>query len=145
MASDSALAKLILDVVPRTMHAIRREMRDLAKGELTVAQLRTLANLYSGLKTTSEIADYLGVSMPAMSKMIDILTVRGFIARETNEKDRRHIHLTLTPAGLKFFLNMRNEAQGRISDQIKNLSPEEKETLYQGLIVMEKVSRGKSQ
>ena len=129
MANDQALAKLLLEVVPHTMHGIRREMRELAKNELTVAQLRTLAHLHNGLNTTSDIAEYLGVSMPAMSKMIDILSLRGLVTRETNPEDRRHIHLTLTSAGTKVFLNVRKASQHRVSEQIKNLTGKRKRNL----------------
>ena len=55
----------------------------MAKPQLTIAQLRILAKLNQALFTVSEMAEWQGVSAPAMSKMVGILEKRG-LGREKN-------------------------------------------------------------
>ena len=140
MTNESDLAKLYVEIVPQTMHGIRRHMRE-AKGKLTIAQMRIMANLYRGLSSTSELAERHGVSMPAMSKMVDGLVCRELIERETSSKDRRQIHLTLSKLGMKTYLEIRKITLGQISKELASLNPNEKEELKRGLQIMEKVNR----
>ena len=47
----------------------------------------------------SEIADYMNVSTPAISRKLGILEEKEFIIRNTDEKDRRNIYVSLTDKG----------------------------------------------
>lgn len=47
----------------------------------------------------STLADWLGVSRPAVSAMIDALEKDGYVRRELDERDRRGMVISLTEAG----------------------------------------------
>ena len=47
----------------------------------------------------SEIADYMNVSTPAISRKLGMLEEKGFIIRNTDEEDRRNIYVCLTDKG----------------------------------------------
>jgi DNA-binding MarR family transcriptional regulator len=98
--SAEQVASEVLDVVPAVMRVIRHEMRQGRGSELTVAQFRTLAFLarYPGA-SLSDAADYLGLALPSMSKLVDGLVDRRLITRETSSGDRRRVNLRLTPRG----------------------------------------------
>lgn len=58
-----------------------------------------LVAMRDGSPPLSQIARDLAVSKQAASKLIDLLVVRGFLARTVDSIDRRRISLTLTERG----------------------------------------------
>lgn len=46
-----------------------------------------------------ELHQHVLLSQPALSRMVDRLTERGFVARDVDPSDRRGVHLSLTAAG----------------------------------------------
>lgn len=49
--------------------------------------------------TVSAIADYMGVTMAAVSSLVDRLVKSGLLNRNRSESDRRVVYISLTPAG----------------------------------------------
>jgi DNA-binding MarR family transcriptional regulator len=73
-----------------------------AEHEITFAQWLVLMNLRDGLATTAaEIARDMCHDSGALTRVIDQLDQRGFIARCRSLTDRRAVELTLTEAGLR--------------------------------------------
>lgn len=68
---------------------------------LTPPQFFLLKKLSSGPATVSEVADYMGVSLSAITSMSDRLVKLGYVARKRSENDRRLVWLELTAAGGK--------------------------------------------
>lgn len=71
--------------------------------KLTHTQFFTLKRLISEPATVSEVAEYLGVSLSAVTSMADRLVKIGYISRKRSENDRRVVWLELTPEGKKVF------------------------------------------
>ena len=67
MSRDSDIAKRLLEVIPKCMRVIRRELRQFAKPSLTVPQFRVLAHINSGTELTSDLAEQHGISLPAIA------------------------------------------------------------------------------
>lgn len=90
----------LLEVVPQIMTALRIEVRDHHATELTVPQFRALAYLdrHVGAALT-EVATFLGLTLPTASKMIESLVDSGLVTRTADQRDRRKIQLQLSPAG----------------------------------------------
>jgi DNA-binding MarR family transcriptional regulator len=65
-----------------------------------VPQFRTLAFLsrHPG-SSLSAAAEFIGLTLPTMSVLVDGLVQRGLIDRTPDRHDRRRVLLTLTPAG----------------------------------------------
>src|SRR5690348_16166223 len=103
MKDDHEYAKAILSIIPPVMRFIRTEMRIAAKSELTVPQFRILAKLSISKATNSDLAEWMGVSAPTMTRMVDPLVQRQFVTRETGSEDRRQINLELTASGQALF------------------------------------------
>jgi DNA-binding MarR family transcriptional regulator len=47
----------------------------------------------------SDVAEHIGLSLPAMSTLVDGLVSRGLMVREENQEDRRRMTLSLTRRG----------------------------------------------
>lgn len=95
-----ATAQQVLDTIPLVMRTIRSEFRSQRSTDLSVPQFRTLAYIKNNDGASlSDLATHLGLTLPSMSKLIDGLVSRGFIARNEHRGDRRKIYLQLTAAG----------------------------------------------
>ena len=87
----------LIEVVPSITRAIREQMRQHRTAELSVTQFRVLGyiNRHAGA-SLSDVADHIGLTLPSMSKLVDLLVERKFVVRETDERDRRRMTLALT-------------------------------------------------
>jgi len=102
--SAGGCAKGLLAVVPSVMRFIRHQMRRHRQMELSVPQFRTLVFLNCSRETTlSAMADHLGLSRPAASRLVDLLVKRGLIDRHIPPDDRRKVSLSLTGRGKEIF------------------------------------------
>jgi DNA-binding MarR family transcriptional regulator len=93
-------AREILDVTPIVMQALRVQIRAQRQDDLSVPQFRTLAFLrrHPG-SSLSAAAEFIGLTLPTMSVLIEGLVQRGFVNRTPDKLDRRRVLLTLTPEG----------------------------------------------
>ena len=66
---------------------------------MTVAEWVVLRELYDGESAPSALADRLGMTRGAISKLADRLIAKGLIARRASAGDRRFQSLALTRQG----------------------------------------------
>jgi DNA-binding MarR family transcriptional regulator len=134
--SDDENATLLLDTVPRVMHAVREEMRSLARGRFTVPQFRILNRLNKGAMTNRDLAEWMGVTPPTMSRMLECLETKSLIQRKCDPSDRRVQTLTLTASGKREADKIRKTARERFASRIKTLSSDESRALAAGLQIL---------
>jgi DNA-binding MarR family transcriptional regulator len=78
-------------------------LREVSEHDLTLSQLKTLM-LLNELPPTSplslkEVAERLGISLPAASRAVDPLVRRGLVVRKEDEEDRRIKRVRTTRKG----------------------------------------------
>jgi DNA-binding MarR family transcriptional regulator len=93
-------AREILDVTPTIMQALRVQIRAQRHDDLSVPEFRTLGFLsrHPG-SSLSAAAEFIGLTLPTMSVLIEGLVQRGIVNRTPDKLDRRRVLLTLTPEG----------------------------------------------
>jgi DNA-binding MarR family transcriptional regulator len=100
------------------------------EGKLTHPQFFMLRRLLNGPATVSEVAEYLGVSLSAVTAMADRLVKIKYITRKRSEDDRRLVWLELTDGGREVL----SQASRRYSEVIYGLlgrmSGEDLEALF---------------
>ena len=65
-----------------------------------MAQFRTLAFVDANQGASlSDAAGHIGLSLPSMSKLVEVLVSRDLLKREMHGEDRRRICLSLTEIG----------------------------------------------
>jgi MarR family transcriptional regulator for hemolysin len=90
----------IIDVVPLVMRVIRGELREHGTVEMSIPHFRTLTFVYNNEGASlSDVAEHIGLSLPAMSTLVDGLVSRGLMIRQENPEDRRRMTLSLTSLG----------------------------------------------
>ncbi len=129
-----ACARTILEVVPRAMRFLRREMRREAGAGLSVPQFRVLAYLgRSPGASLSAVADFAGVADATASAMVDRLVRRGLLSREGDPTERRRVMLALTPDGSALLERAREHARARMVERLSALTSPELVAVRQGL------------
>ncbi len=112
----------ILDTVPSVMQFIRVEMRRGRGPSVSVPQFRVLTFLgRTGGASLSATADRVGLSLPAMSRLVDGLVDRGLVLREESDEDRRRVVLRATTRGTGFVRAARRTAQSRLAQTLDAL------------------------
>jgi len=133
---DPDYAKLILDVIPPIMRYMKNEMRKTARPELTVPQFRILARLSLSIATNRELAEWMGVSPPTMTRMVDSLLKKKLLKKLVNSSDRRQIKLSLSDKGLQVFNQIFSELHLKITKHVALLDSVKKIKLANGLTIL---------
>jgi DNA-binding MarR family transcriptional regulator len=101
---------------------------------VTVAEwvvLRELLDL--GQVNPSQIADALGMTRGAISKLVERLVVKKLIHRSSSNADRRFQSISLTAAGRKLVPVLARLADRNDNEFFSHLSPEERKHLTESL------------
>jgi len=104
MTEDSykvALIEQIIDLCGKTLNGAGPMLsQEWLQLDLTMPQLKTLSIIYSkGPLSMSDIATDLGVSLAAVTGVVDRLVERGVVLRKGKPDDRRVVLCTLTERG----------------------------------------------
>lgn len=107
-----------------------------------MTQLNILFRLYhAGGCGVSDIGEHLGVSNAAASQTVDRLVQLGFLERTENPNDRRAKQLRLTLKGQQLIHDSIEVRRHWIEELIQALSPQEREAIAQGLVILTTVAR----
>jgi DNA-binding MarR family transcriptional regulator len=127
-------ANELLEVIPLMMRVIRAQVRSHSGPELSVAQFRTLAFL--GRNETAmlgDVANFLALTLPAASKLVDGLVAAGFARREVDPADRRKIVLTLTAQGRRKYAAALRVSADYLADRMLLLDVAEREQIARAM------------
>ena len=135
-----ACARELLDVMPLVMQDLRRTMRSQSAPDLRVPELRSLAFLrHNPGSNLTDLAEYIGVSLPSMSKLVDTLTFRGYIERMPDAADRRRVRLDLTEAGQDVLATAREAVKAAFAARLATLKAEDVATVTTGMRLLKQL------
>jgi DNA-binding MarR family transcriptional regulator len=137
-APDAALAGELFAVVMGMMRSVAKEMRQPPQ-RLAPAQQAALAKLKHGAASMSELAGSLGVSVPTISKSIDVLEERCWVERCADPADRRHTMVRLTANGLRVTAAMRRRTERHVAGLLASLSEREREQVQTAVAILKQV------
>lgn len=101
-----------------------------ADQNLTHPQFFMLKRLGKGSSTVSEMAEYMGVSLSAITSMADRLVKTGYVSRKRSEHDRRLVWLELTDTGREVMEETTSRRREIINGLLGRLPEEDLEALY---------------
>jgi DNA-binding MarR family transcriptional regulator len=124
--SADACARELLAGVPSIMRFLRSQMRRHRQSGLTVPQFRALVFVsQNGDASLSAMAEQLGLSLPAASRMVELLVQRGLMQRQARPNDRRCVSLSLTRRGGATFRTALRATQVALAERFEALSSRE--------------------
>ena len=122
-------------LVMRTVAAdMRKSPRPLAP-----AQMGSLMRIAAGPCTMSELARFQSVSLPTISKSVDMLVRRGWVERGIDKQDRRQTMARLTPSGKKMLAHIKQRTERQVTRTLAPLSPPERVQLVATLNILRRV------
>ncbi|MGB9626866.1 MAG: MarR family transcriptional regulator, partial [Phycisphaerae bacterium] len=108
------------------MRFLRQQMRRHRRMGLTVPQFRALIFVsHNGDASLTAMADHIGISTPAASRMVELLVRRGLMRRLARPNDRRCVSLSLTPRGKAAFRKALRATQVALARRFEKLSKRE--------------------
>ncbi len=139
-ATPQACAQAILEVVPTITQAIRVEMRAHRQLDLSVPQFRTLAFLKRNPGSSlSAAAEFIGLTLPTMSVLVEGLVQRGLVQRTPDLRDRRRVHLSLTVEGLSLHAGAVAGAETGLVELLAPLSMADRDAIVHALALLQPV------
>ena len=134
MVTSKAVTRQVIEVVPLVMHGIRSQMRRHRAPGLSLPQFRVLTFLerYAGA-SLSDVAEYIGVTLPSMSKMVDGLVEQKLVARKLDTADRRRATLSLTRRGCTVLSTARAHTQKQLAQQFEALPAAKRAIIVQAM------------
>ena len=137
--SPAMLAQALRPSVMRLARRLR-QMRD-DSVDLNSNQLSAMAVLLnSGDLLMGELAAAEKMQPPSMTRIVNGLEARGFVARRPHPDDRRQCLVTLSGEGRKILLANRRRRDEWLAIRIAQLAPGEREVLREAIEILEKVN-----
>lgn len=131
---------LVLDVVPLAMRVIRQRMRAERAADLSVPQFRALGFMRRHAPSSlSDVAEHLGLTLSATSRLVDGLVARGLVVREPDPADRRYVTLLVSAHGVALVDDARERTQAALTTMIAGLSAEEQLAITVAMRALERV------
>ena len=130
----------VLDVVPLVMRVIRRDLRQHGAVEISVPQFRTLAFLFKHEGASlSDVAEHIGLGLPAMSVLVDGLVSRGLAKRRTDQDDRRRMILMVTDSGRARMISAREATVAHLEQIFRQLSASDRSTILHAMELLKEL------
>jgi DNA-binding MarR family transcriptional regulator len=139
LRADSAegCAAELLETVPAMMRFIRAQMRQHRRSDLSVPQFRALVfvSRNSGTSLTA-VADFLALSLPATSRLVEGLVRRDLIDRLIPPDNRRQVALSVNAHGCRVVSAARQATEKSLADVLAPLARRERVAVHRVLRVL---------
>ena len=97
---------------------------------VTVAEWVVMRALFDSESVNpSQLADQIGLTRGAVSKLVDRLAVKGFVVCRSDKRDRRYQTVALSPSGRRLVPELAKLADQNDREFFAHLSDEEQEAL----------------
>ena len=132
--SRREVAEGVLEITLLVTRLVTPEVRRLRPKQLSLSHMRALGFLDANPDADlSAIADYVGLTLPSMSTLVDGLVRRGLVVRLAAPRDRRRLRLRLTAAGRAALRSALAAAQAVLETRFADLSPGERALVHRAM------------
>lgn len=121
-AAVTESASLIVETIPRVTQLLRAELLQAGPEGLGLSMPHFRALIFlerTPGASVGAVAEYLGLSVSNVSKLLYALAERGFVAHTASREDRRRVILLLTEQGAAMVLAARRLAVERLVAQME--------------------------
>jgi DNA-binding MarR family transcriptional regulator len=129
--STTATSELV-DVVNLVMQAVWADLRR-SRHTIEPSQWATLRRLSRSPCTMSELARFKEVSLPTMSRSVEMLVRRGWVERCVDAADRRQTLVQLTASGRRLLADCRRRAELLLAERLQPLTTEQRDQISSSL------------
>jgi DNA-binding MarR family transcriptional regulator len=104
-----------------------------------LAALSALARYPDGVRQ-GDLAERMFMSAPSMTRLVEILEEAGWVDRRRDPADQRCLLLVLSPVGVKTLETLREESTGVLSEELADLTDDERAALAAAVPVLRKLA-----
>ena len=104
-----------------------------------LAALAAVARYPEGLRQ-GDLAELMGVSAPSMTRLVEIMLEAGWVERLRDPDDQRALVVRLTLVGHKTLDTLREESTGQLSEELAELSADERAVLEAAVPVLRRLA-----
>jgi MarR family transcriptional regulator, lower aerobic nicotinate degradation pathway regulator len=119
-----AAARELLHVVMLVMRTLAADMRRSSR-PLAPTQMGSLMRIAAGPCRMSDLARHQAVSLPTISKSVDMLVRRGWVERWVDKEDRRQSLVRLTPKGRRVLAEIKDRSERHVAETLAPLNTRE--------------------
>ncbi|MFC9772183.1 MULTISPECIES: MarR family winged helix-turn-helix transcriptional regulator [unclassified Pseudarthrobacter] len=106
----------LFDLATRTEREVARRL------ELNLTDYRALSALsHSGPVTVGKLAETLGATAATTTAIVSRLEAHGYAQRLRSDEDRRHVHVSATPAATKDVMDLMQPLMASTNQHIESL------------------------
>ena len=132
-----ACAHAVIEVVPQVVQALRVQMRAQRSQDLSVPQFRALAYIRNHpCCSLTAVAEFIGLTLPAMSTLVNGLVEQGLVLRAIDPADRRRVLLTVTETGIAMHRRALDGAETWLAARLDALSAEQLTAIQQAMVAL---------
>jgi DNA-binding MarR family transcriptional regulator len=127
----------IAEALPQRASALSRLF--LAQSRLGISRIETgvMSAVSQRPQRITELAAAEGVTQPAITRLVDRLQERGWVAREPDPEDGRAVVVRLTDAGEEMLGELRAEYRALVHEEMAALPDHDVETLARAIDVLD--------
>jgi DNA-binding MarR family transcriptional regulator len=138
--SPDQCAQAVLEVTPIVIRVIRTQMRQNRAPALTVPQFRALVFVQDNDGSSlSQVAEYVGLTLPSTSTLVNGLVKRRLVTRQTHATDRRRMTLSLTTQGRQMLVAARQCTQTYLAEQLAQVPEAERTTINKAMALLNQI------
>ena len=132
-------SKRMTELMPKFVRGLaRQESNYLVRGKITLPQFWTLEFLSKENGCCMhKIADFLAITRPAATGLVDRLIAQGLVRRENTPHDRREVKIDIMPKGKAILSVIVLEKRRTLEKIFSQISPRERK---QYLVILERVA-----
>ena len=113
------------------MRGLAAELRQTADKPLAPGQMSTLMKIADGPCTLSRLAKHQAVSLPTVSRSVDMLVRRGLVERWVDKNDRRQTLVRLTQDGRDALADVGRRAEAYVQRKLEPLTHDDRQQMLQ--------------
>ena len=132
MRKTDPATSALLDVVNLVTQVVWTDLRR-SNESLELTQWATLRRIARGPCTMSELARHKGVSLPTISKSVEMLVRRGWVERWVDTADRRQTLVRLTGRGRRLLSSCRRRVEEQLHQRLSAVPVAERHALAASL------------
>jgi DNA-binding MarR family transcriptional regulator len=130
--TEARVARTTARTIPWVMGTLSAAFREQGEG-LHASQLKLLMTIHHQPVSPSELAERMEVSLPTVSKTLDVLVKRGLVERTIDETDRRRHKLSMTDDGRATLRRVLDAGIAHLSQVFSHATPAELERIESGM------------
>ncbi len=116
----------LIFTIRRLMHGKNEDKKKCAVPFLHLIALRYISENSPSMK---DFADFLAITPPSATSLIDTLIKVGLVERHEDENDRRSVKITISKAGEKYFKDGTDKMAIRMRESLEKLEDAEQKEL----------------